>query len=148
MREVCRRNAADGFKGLIGAFVASIPKMMFLFLPLMALVMMLMYWRPRRYYVEHLVFFIHAHAAIFLILLIELLLSRLALVIPPLAPASEFLNGLGFLYVLWYIFRALRIYYEQGRWLTLTKLAVIGCSYAIGLFVTLSMTFVAVALLR
>ena len=52
--------------------------MMFLLVPMMALVMLILYWRPRRYYVEHLVFFMHNHAAIFLLLLIQALLSWIA----------------------------------------------------------------------
>ncbi len=147
LQEVCRRNVGDNFKGLIGAFVASIPKMMFVFLPLMAFVMMLMYWWPRHYYVEHLVFFIHTHAAIFLIILIELLLSRLALVVPGLGAVLGYLKGFAALYVVWYVFRAMRVYYGQGRWLTAAKMVVLALSYVIFLFITLAMTFVVVALL-
>jgi len=67
LRRSCRRNAGSGGAPVWAAFVANIPKMMFVFLPLLAVVMLLMYWRPRRYYVEHLVFFLHTHAAMFLI---------------------------------------------------------------------------------
>ena len=147
LRDVCRRNVGDNFQGLLGAFVASIPKMMFLFLPLMAFAMMLMYWRPRRHYVDHLVFFIHTHAAIFFVLLVEVVLSRLARVVPPLAHVTGYVNDIGFVYVIWYVFRAMRIFYGQGRWLTLAKMTVIGVSYAVSLFVTLALTFVVVALL-
>ena len=41
---------------------------MFVFLPLLALVMKLLYWRPKRYYVEHLLFLVHNHAFVFLAL--------------------------------------------------------------------------------
>ena len=41
---------------------------MFVFLPLLALAMKLLYWRPKRYYVEHLLFLIHNHAFVFLAL--------------------------------------------------------------------------------
>ena len=50
----------------------------FVFLPLMALVMTLLYWFPRRYYVEHLVFFLHNHAALYLAMSLEILLRALA----------------------------------------------------------------------
>ena len=46
--------------------VHNIPRAMFMFLPLLALVMKLLYWRPKRYYVEHLLFLIHNHAFVFL----------------------------------------------------------------------------------
>ena len=48
---------------------------MFVFLPLLALVMKLMYWRPKRYYVEHLLFLVHNHAFVFLALAIVGLLQ-------------------------------------------------------------------------
>ena len=41
---------------------------MFLFLPLMAAVALLFYWRPRRLYAEHLVLFLHNHAFTFLLI--------------------------------------------------------------------------------
>ena len=43
------------------------PRAMFMFLPLLAGVMMLIYWRPRHYYVEHLLLFVHNHAFVFLV---------------------------------------------------------------------------------
>ena len=147
IRDVCRRNVGDHFKSLVGAFVASIPKMMFVFVPLMAFVMMLMYWWPRHYYVEHLVFFIHLHAAVFLIFLIELLLSRLGQVIPVLAHIGTWDKGFGFLYALWYVFRAMRVFYGQGRALTLLKMLVLALCYSIFLAVTMAATFMVVALL-
>ena len=78
LRQSCLRNQEDGGASVEHAFLANIPKMMFLLVPMMALVMLLLYWRPRRYYVEHLVFFLHNHAAIFLLLLIQALLGWIA----------------------------------------------------------------------
>ena len=46
---------------------------MFVFLPLLAWLMMLMYWRPRHYYVEHLLLFMHNHAFVFLVTAVLLL---------------------------------------------------------------------------
>jgi hypothetical protein len=109
---------------------------------------MLMYWWPRRLYVEHLVFFLHLHAAFYLIFLIELLLARLAIVIPPLAYIGTFDKGVGVLYTIWYLFRALRVFYGQGRWLTLLKLLVLFFTYWIALALTMTVTIIIVALLH
>ena len=112
--------------------------MMFLFVPMMALVMLLLYWRPRRYYVEHLVFFLHIHAAVFLLLLIQALLGWIA------AWAAWSIGGwvaaiIG-LYSAWYVYRAMRVYYQQGRLLTFTKLCAVGFTYLIGIALTLAAT--------
>ncbi len=146
MRDTCRRNVADHGHALGTAVVASIPKMMFVFLPIMALVMLLLYWWPRRYYVEHVVFFLHTHAAIFLVLLLELVVSRLAHWLPLLSPVIGWVVFAGFIYSSWYIYRAMRVFYGQGRWLTLTKIFVIGITYLLFLSITIAATTVLLAL--
>ena len=147
LRDVCMRNVADHGQGFVNTLNSSIPKMMFVFLPLMALVMLLLYWWPRHYYVEHLVFFLHTHAAIFLLLLFELLLSRLAALLPLLLSALPYAQFAGLLYCIWYVYRAMRVYYGQGRWLTLTKISVIAVAYMIFLSITFFATAILVALI-
>jgi hypothetical protein len=46
---------------------------MFIFLPLVAFLHMLMYWRPRRRYAEHLLFFLHVHAFFFSVMTLVVL---------------------------------------------------------------------------
>jgi len=50
--------------------------MMFIFLPLIAAVLSLLYIRSGRYYVEHLLFVVHFHAFFFLTGIAVLLLER------------------------------------------------------------------------
>jgi type IV secretory pathway VirB3-like protein len=141
LRQACKRNAALGGAPVRAAFIANIPKMMFIFLPMMALVMLLVYWRPRRYYVEHLVFFLHAHAAMFLILLLMRPLSWLTTLSAPGFWGGILKLGAG-LYAPWYVYRAMRVYYGQSRWLTFTKFLVVGFAYATFLAITLVATLV------
>ncbi|HXQ64084.1 MAG TPA: DUF3667 domain-containing protein [Steroidobacteraceae bacterium] len=146
LRRACRRNVGDSGRAAMRVFVASIPKVMFLFLPLMALLMLLLYWRPRRYYVEHLVFFLHTHAALFLVLLAQLTLSGLTAWLPALARVGGIARFAGFVYAVWYVYRAMRDYYGQRRWLTLAKLTAVGLAYMVFLSITLLATLVASAL--
>jgi hypothetical protein len=139
LRRACERNPENYGESVKHAFVANIPKMMFLLVPMMALVMLALYWRPRRYYVEHLVFFIHSHAAIFLLLLIEALLSWIAAWFA-WGTFAEWVIAIIGLYSVWYVYRAMRVYYGQGRLLTLTKLFVVGFTYLIGLTITMAAT--------
>jgi hypothetical protein len=145
LQQACARNPVNYLESVKHAFVANMPKMMFLFVPMMALVMLILYWRPRRYYVEHLVFFLHTHAAIFLLLLIQALLGW----------GAFWLNWGTFrgwvitiisVYSVWYVYRAMRIYYGQGRLLTLTKLSVVGFTYLIGFSITLLVTLLVSAI--
>jgi hypothetical protein len=139
LQESCRRNIGNHFETIKHAFVANIPKMMFLFVPMMALVMLLLYWRPKRYYVEHLVFFLHNHAAVFMLLLIQSILSWLAAWLAWRTFKGWVVAFIG-IYTVWYVYRAMRAYYGQGRILTLTKLCVVGFTYMIGFSITLLST--------
>lgn len=139
LRQSCLRNQQDGGESVERAFVANIPKMMFLLVPMMAVVMLLVYWRPRRYYVEHLVFFLHNHAAIFLLLIIQALLGWVAAWLA-WSTFGAWVATIISLYSFWYVYRAMRVYYGQGRLLTFTKLFVIGFTYLIGFAITLAAT--------
>jgi hypothetical protein len=85
-------------------------KAFFLLVPLFALLLKLLYWRRRRYYVEHLTLAFHLHAFSFLVLVPQLLLGGLA-------------SLAAVLVILAYLFVALRKVYGQGRLKTALKLA-------------------------
>jgi hypothetical protein len=141
-KNLCRITAADGGRTLVREFVRNFPRMMFLFLPLVALVMRMMYWWPRRLYVEHLVFFVHTHAALFLALIIALLVGTLGRHIPGLHWLGMLAAFVVPVYALWYVYRAMRRYYGQGRALTLVKYTVLGCAYFVCLLITVIGTVV------
>ncbi len=147
LRDACRRNVGDHGKTLKHAFATNIPKMMFVFLPLVALVMLLLYWFPRRYYVEHLVFVLHNHAALFLAMTLDMPLRSAAHFVPALQRPSAIATFAVFCYAVWYIYRSMRRYYGQGRALTLAKLALVGVAYLVFLSLTLVGTFVVSALI-
>jgi Protein of unknown function (DUF3667) len=125
LHTACTRIIEDGGTELSKSVVHNIPRAMFVFLPLLAMVMWLLYWRPRHYYVEHLLFLIHNHAFVFLVLSITALLGLIPVVGPHLGP----LEFAAWLYMIWYLFRAMRNFYGQGRALTLAKYLAIGTAY-------------------
>ena len=124
-RRACLRLVLDKGRSLPGVFMHNVPRALFIFLPLLAGVMMLMYWRPRHYYVEHLLLFLHNHAFVFLMLLLAGLLSA---ALPPLA---GWISGAATLYVAWYAYRSMRVVYRQGRGPTLGKLVVLSFCYLV-----------------
>ncbi len=65
LQHVCGEIARDNGANLLHLGIATMPKAMFIFLPLVAFLHMLLYWRPRHRYAEHLVFFLHVHAFFF-----------------------------------------------------------------------------------
>jgi hypothetical protein len=137
IRKFCNRVRNDG-RALGEAVVHNIPRAMFVFLPLLAGIMKLLYWRPKRYYVEHLLLMIHNHAAVFLVFSLVALLSM----IPWVRELATwyFLVALG--YMTWYIFRAMRNVYGQGWWLTFAKYFFMFWTYIITALVSLLLTLV------
>jgi hypothetical protein len=65
LRHGCEAVVRDSGAGLIHVAAGAMAKAMFVFLPLLAFLHKLMYWRPRHRYAEHLLFFLHVHAFFF-----------------------------------------------------------------------------------
>jgi Protein of unknown function (DUF3667) len=78
IRRACTEIQRDNAKALKTNLLAALPKAMFVFLPLVAFLHMLLYWRPRRRYAEHLVFFLHLQAVFFSVGILIVLLGDLA----------------------------------------------------------------------
>jgi hypothetical protein len=141
VRQFCRRVRADSTE-LFAALGAALPKAMFVFLPLLAAIMKLLYWRPKRYYVEHLLFLVHNHAAGFLLIVLLFLFSF----VPWLGDFTPLAAFIAIGYMAWYVYRGMRNVYGQGRWLTSLKYLVLGCGYLVTALVTMLLTLVFVAL--
>lgn len=116
---------------LIDAGSDHAPKMMVFFLPLIAAFGKLLYAGSRRYYVGHLVFFVHFHAFVFL-----------AMASGNLAGSLAGLTGLGWLdtlsdlavlaLIFWvpvYLYKAMRHVYGQSKAVTRTKFVLLGFGY-------------------
>jgi len=124
-RRSCEQAARDQGRSLGQSFLHNLPRAMFLFLPLLAGVMMLLYWHPRHYYVEHLLFLLHNHSFAFLAVLLAGILSAL------LPFAATLIGWVTTLYVAWYLFRSMRVMYGQGRLRTVAKLGVLAFVYLV-----------------
>ena len=107
----CEKTKADHRKELEWNLIHHLGRAMFLFLPLLAVLMKLMYLRQKRYYVEHLHQFVSSHRLVGGL--------RIALLI----------------YVTYYLYRSIRRVYGQGRTLALLKFATLAFGYSVcGLF--------------
>ncbi|HTM99513.1 MAG TPA: DUF3667 domain-containing protein [Pedobacter sp.] len=109
----------DPKKKFLEDFLHNIPKMMFLLLPMFALILKLVYINKKKYYYEHLIYSFHVHSALFLSILITMLLQWLFKFAYDI---SEWLSLLCMIYMVWYIYRSLRTFYGSTRWVTVLKL--------------------------
>lgn len=136
LSRACRQVKADGGARLAERFTAAAPKLMFVFLPVMAAVALLFYWRPRRLYTEHLVLFLHNHAFTFLLLTAVKVVDVVAALPLPLIGALGFVKFLLSGYLIYYVFRSMRVVYGEGRLKTLLKFVAIVFIYFLLLGVT------------
>lgn len=120
----CAELLQDGGRKLYESLLHNAGRAMFLLLPLLALVMKGLYRRPSRLYVEHLLFFVHNHACLFLVLgVYELLVAFGPVALHPT------LHILLWIYVPVYLYTSMLRVYRQ-RWLiTAAKFAALYCAY-------------------
>ena len=135
LRKGCRQSLRDNGHTVGEATLHNIPRAMFIFVPALAIVMKLMYWRPRRYYIEHLLFFVHNHAFIFALFGLYALLLR---TVP--AALDDWIQLVVWGYTAYYLFVSMRRVYGQGRFITFLKYTALSFTYLFGAALTLALT--------
>ena len=137
LQRVCERTRLDDGEGLKDNLVDNIPAALIILLPLMAFVLKALYPLSKRYYVEHLLFFVHFHAFFFLILTLQILFMRLTsrLGIPEeIAILTIVVTSF---YIAIYLFVAMRRVYGQGRIITFLKYIALVTAYSMGFALTM-----------
>jgi|GEM_PF-317695 len=105
------------------------PKQYFLLMPLLALMIMYIFRRNKRYYIDHLVFTIHGMTAYFLVSIVTLPIERYILGQNSwMTEVLEFIVGAG---VLWYLYTGLKVFYERPRNATIRKTLMVTFLYAL-----------------
>jgi hypothetical protein len=141
IKHACVEIARDHGANLFHVAIGTAPKAMFIFLPLVAFLHMLLYWRPRHRYAEHLLFFLHVHAFFFSIMALMVLAAEAADAWPALNGAAG-LMGL----LLWvlpvYTVIAMRRVFGRSWTLTLIKGAALFVVYMAVLAITVGGVFV------
>jgi len=106
-------------------------------LPLMAFVLKALYPLSKRYYVEHLLFFVHFHSFFFLMLTLQILMIRVGFAVGmPEAIPIVIVVVLSF-YVAAYLFVSMRRVYGQGRIITFLKYIALLIAYTFGFMMTM-----------
>ena len=108
------------WRAVLNNFVHQFPKLFFISLPLFALILKLLYIRRKQfYYADHAIFSIHLYIFSFIFLLILIGINKLS---------DNFSSAVWgwivfalWLYWLFYIYKAMRNFYQQSRWKTILK---------------------------
>lgn len=137
VKEICERNNARGIDNFREAIVDKIPIALIVLLPLMAFVLKILYPLSRRYFVEHLLFFVHFHAFFFLILTLQVLFSSLLSRLSLDGNAGTLVIVAASLYIPVYLYKAMRRVYGQGHLITIFKYLILLVTYLTGASLTL-----------
>ncbi len=141
VRQVCEQIIADKGKSLSEKVIGNVPAALIVLLPLMALVLTALYPLSRRYYVEHLLFFVHFHAFLFLLLTLQIAFVRLMTVLGVYELLATLTVVASSIYIPVYLFVAMRRVYGQSRFITFLKFIVLMSAYIIGFSTILLLTF-------
>jgi hypothetical protein len=156
MRQIKRKSIAINMKyeGRSKDFIAdfsekfrhSIPQMMFVSLPLVALLLQLLYVRRKQfYYVNHIIFTIHEYIAIFILLLMYYAIG--GLLDWSGWQIFSFLKVITIFSIFFYIYKSMRNFYQQGRIKTIIKFLLFNIT-VLFLFGLLGLIFIVNSLLH
>ncbi|HEX8392833.1 MAG TPA: DUF3667 domain-containing protein [Longimicrobium sp.] len=116
-------------------FLENLPTAVFLMMPAFALILKVLYFRRKRFYVEHFVFALHVHAFAFLIFTVML--------VGPTGWHNPMLQLWFAIYLYW----AMKRVYGQGWLRTLIKFSVLGWTYMFLMLIGMMATGLATALM-
>jgi uncharacterized protein DUF3667 len=117
--------------GLLDELEHRVPTLLAIGMPIFALLLKLVYFRRRRYYIEHLVFSLHLHTWAFLAAMVGGGWWKLLALISPVLGT---IFGWAFaLWIPWYVVAAFRHVYGQSWGKTSVKVALAGMIYAVAL---------------
>jgi len=121
LHRICEAINKDGAENLLHVAIATLSKAMFIFLPLVAFLHMLLYWRPRYRYAEQLLFFVHLHAFYFSVAILLIPIIEAAIAWPKLEGAAGILESLlGWTFPVYTVLAMRRVFHRS--WLrTLSK---------------------------
>jgi hypothetical protein len=138
VKALCEQfKSKSGQKAIIDKLLDNIPMALIVLIPLMALVLKALYPLSRRYFVEHLLFFVHFHAFFFLILILLNLFSGATELLNIDGTTTNLVIVAGVFYVPVYLYMGMRRVYGQGRFVTFIKYIALLFAYACGTLLTM-----------
>ncbi|GGK36146.1 MULTISPECIES: DUF3667 domain-containing protein [Flavobacteriaceae] len=117
----------DSGKDYVNKLISHVSIALFIFLPVFTLFLMIIYWRKKFTYMEHLVFVFNTQTVFFLLLSIFLLIG--------LVVEIENVAGVFLLLFLIYLYKAMRNFYQQRRFKTFVKYILLNSYYLFLAFV-------------
>lgn len=122
------QNEEQTVRALIESITQHFPKMLFVSLPFVALLLKLLYIRHKKfYYVSHGIFTLHFYIFVFIVMLVMIGFSNLQTL--PGWGWIRYANGILSLAIFFCLYKAMRNFYQQGRVKTILKYVVFLISF-------------------
>jgi len=136
---------------LVDNIIETLPYMMFILLPIFAIVLKLFYIFSKRYYTEHLILLLHNHSFVYLMIIIRMLSGDIEIYLKSIdfwlaQGASYFFSTLSIFSLIWifvYIFMAIKNFYQQSWMVTSLKTISISFIYLNMLLIGFIFSFIA-----
>lgn len=113
-------NSRLAITNLLGKLQHSIPQMLFVLLPLFALFLKLLYFRHKNfYYTDHAIFTIHFYNFVFILMLLIFGISKVSSMTGSVW--MQYINLALVCVIFFYLYKAMRNFYRQGRIKTILK---------------------------
>jgi len=137
-------NARLAITNLLGKLQHSIPQMLFVLLPLFALFLKFLYFRHKNfYYTDHAIFTIHVYNFAFILMLLIFGISKVSSMSG--AVWMQYINLALVFLIFFYLYKAMRNFYAQGRIKTVLKYFLLLLSFlCCGVFLLIIFSFVSV----
>ncbi|MCF6193113.1 MAG: DUF3667 domain-containing protein [Kangiellaceae bacterium] len=122
---------------LVDSIIETLPYMMFIILPIFAIFLKLFYLFSKRYYTEHLIFLLHNHSFIYIVLMVQLLLEFGGEKLSSakfessgyLLSTIDFITAALSFWMVIYVFISMKRFYRQGWGVTVAKTLSLGIIY-------------------
>ena len=141
LRKQFKKLKKENIGTLLKNVLNNLPTLMFFLIPILALILKILYFFSKRYYMEHLIVVLYSQSFLFFMVLIAVSLEK-ALELssaawpdwPLIYAMMDVLVTVSYLWMFIYIFLSLKNVYQQGKAITFLKFGVLSASY-IGLLV-------------
>lgn len=119
---------AKFFSDFVNSLLHHFPQILFISLPLVALLLKLLYIRRKQfYYVAHAIFAIHFYIFVFIAMLLTICISRIEDGLK--WNWLNYINGLVTIIIIFYLYKAMRNFYQQRRAKTILKFSLFSVTF-------------------
>ena len=125
-------------------FKHNIPKLMFVLLPLFALILKLSFVKNHKFYVEHLIYAIHLHCFLFLFIAVVMIIR---IMLPhSLGSIMDWVELFSTIAIIYYVYKSLKAVYHRSRARTISKMLGIGFAYSLAFILCITGLLIITAL--